>query len=166
MTTSSQIKYAEEAKKMDGIKKRLKGALQTEWDRIKADNPEIGKSYGHKDTMILYKKGPPGSSKAYGLIVERLLYPSSHLLTQKAILADVQTLLPSAKLYPSIWQKKLASWTKKLAETKINCSSTTVSIKGCETLADIKKAITAHRTASNVTCSPSSYQLEVESLVS
>jgi len=127
-------------------KAHLKKILKTEWERFRSQNPQFSTSELKVETCI-YKKRPPGYSKVYLDIMERLLWRGCADKTQQAILAEIRPLHPTQNIVANIWNKPLKKKQLEAMKTMIGGGdrrTSSVNIAGCRTLAEIKERIRAH----------------------
>ncbi|MFO0389573.1 MAG: hypothetical protein ACK502_07650 [Alphaproteobacteria bacterium] len=152
------------------IKQSLKDA-QTEvrlageakWQEIKAHNPHLS-GFEVKTKPYSYKKRPAGFNKVIERLMSEISYPSGMNYdsgvsytagadrTQAAIIERIRPSFSNHKILPNVWNRKL---TKKQFEKMQGMAwrnfRKPIDIKGCKTLAQVKKRIQAAIHANDAT---------------
>lgn len=140
--TPSQKTFSEKEKVKKEFRRRIDAVIFAEEEKLKQSNPDYA-DLGVKPMNIIYVKGRKGITKAYLRIAKVMITPRGvSEKTQKEILEAVQAEYPNLKLNPNIWNRKLHPGIKKTIEKHIQGNTVSrVSIKDCNTLAEIKKKI-------------------------
>ncbi len=154
------------------IKQNLREALaeyrkagDTKWQEIKAKNPHLS-NFEMKSKPYCYQRRPSGFSKVIDRLMDDIAipasknyetgisYPARADMKQADIIERIKPLFPSHKILPNIWNRKLTK--KQFARMQTLAWSNfrkPIDIKGCKTLAEVKRRIQAALHASDATYS-------------
>jgi len=144
--------YAEQGLLQKEMQRRLdevaKAAIDAELAKIQAEHP-AAIALGATVQSRIFSKRPPGFTKVYTKLIEVVLWRSSAVLTQKAILDVVKAAFPPYAKYlnANVWTRPLQPADFSKMKRQISCGELAgkVSLTGVKSLSDFRKAVSAAR---------------------
>lgn len=140
--TPEQQAYADRARRKAEFEERINAFALAEANRLREEEPNKYADLSLEPLNRAFIKGQKGISKAYLKIAEHMTWLSNVDKTQVSIIAQVQEKLPDLIIRPNIWNKKLSGRFKHKIIEKVKCNlSKPVDLRGCDTLAKIRKKV-------------------------
>jgi len=144
-TFNQKAKFLAEKKLRKELEMRIKISNQQEVNRFLYEHPEASDlNYITKGRAISAKYSDLNYKVIYEGILSCILDRRNVLTTQKAILDSVKTQTGITALTASIWSNKLPNFMFGVINKRLMGNGITLSLAGCVTLSDVRKAIEAH----------------------
>lgn len=145
---SGRQQFVEEAEQRLRLEKELSRIQMAAFQEVLDRNPEFRK-FGLDARVRVFRKRPAGFTQVIPKIVEVLTWTGRSERTQAAVLQEALSKLSGQSVSANIWTRKLSPSSLRRAKEKIRGLAPHIDIKGCTTLSEIKKAITAQKKASS-----------------
>lgn len=136
--------FREERELRRELEQKIVQAQLTALREAQNHNPAFQR-FGLNARVQLFRKRPAGFTKVIPKIVDVLLWTGRWERTQAEVLEEALSFLPGHSVSANIWTKKLSPSALKRVRERIRGNAPNVDIKGCTTLSQIKKAITAQK---------------------
>lgn len=145
ISVNTRQSYAANRSKEQHLKQHLQRAHDEALNEYIKENPDSHNLKVRTSTSITAKpEGTINFNAAYAAFMSCLLDREQTLKTQKAILEYVKRETAIQALTANFWTMPLKSFAKRALQKRINNADLNISLSGCSTLSDVRKACSAY----------------------
>lgn len=145
--TEQQKKFVQNKQHMEEMQKEAAQAAQKAIRDYKDKNPDADElGYRHMGKAYKKQENPQRHAEAFKKLTTALLTRKDipHR-TQTEILQALQRAFPDITIHDNIWHNPFTVWQRKAVRLTVECNIVgSFPMKGCNTLAELKKRVQAH----------------------